>query len=64
MSDVKGLYEDKFGYSLNGVKFSVTRGAPPSLAELEQTSDKLIGTYADSFGYSLVEAVVAKSSLW
>ena len=62
---MKGLYEDKIGYSLNGVKFSVTRGALPSMAELEQAdlgqTDRHLCRQLRIY---LGEAVVAKSSLW
>ena len=45
MHEVKGLYEGKFGHDLDeyvkqdGMKFHVTHGAPPSLAQLEARVD-------------------------
>ena len=63
---MKGLYGDMCGYCLDaalvamdGVKFIVTREAPPPLAELEPSLNNVKGIFAGRFGYSLDEAVVA-----
>merc|ERR1712086_195419 len=57
LNDVKCLYKDKFGLSVqeeaveeDGIKFFVTRGVTPSLSSLEQTLNDVKGLYKDKVG--------------
>merc|ERR1712086_1069320 len=65
LNDVKCLYKDKFGLSVqeeaveeDGIKFFVTRGVAPSLSSLEQTLNDVKGLYKDKFGLSVQEEAV------
>jgi hypothetical protein len=53
LNEVKGLYADKLGHTVDeevieqdGIKFSVTRGALPSMGSLEQSLNEVKGQYA------------------
>jgi hypothetical protein len=70
LNDVKGLYKDKFGISVqediveeDGIKFSVTRGVSPSMFSLEQSLNDVKGLFSDKFGHSIQEEVVEEDGI-
>mgnify|MGYP000355831327 CR=1 FL=1 len=57
LKEVKGLHEDRFGHTVDeefidddGIKWRVTRGAPPSFFSLLQSLNEAKRLYEEEYG--------------